>query len=1069
MGRDTTRLAAVGRSIGSSRPRAAGRIAAAVAALFAARAATATTYAWDPNGAAGFGGTSNWNTTNAYWNTGGGTNVPWPMTGTANVALFGGTAGTVTVNSAVSANGLTFTTAGYTIAGSSPLTLNGTSPTFNTSGNNDTFGLGANELFLAGGTSTIVKAGAGVLTLVNDQRSSLNSAVTWDVTGGTLNAATGIYGSRLAISTAQSLGTPTGNVVMLDGGTLAFNANSGPGYATGRTINVTANGGAIYDGGFAPGLGIVNNGGSTIAPTINVVAGAGLNLVATNVLDLDAAAIAGAGSVTVYGNAAGTSQGYGAGFGVAELLSKASTYTGGTTVTAGATLVANGTGSLGAATAPLTVAGTVNLNAANLTVGKFTSASGTVDFNVSSGNTVNTLAATSAAVSGTTRVVLGLASVNASSGTNTYTVATSAAGGLSGSYVASFLLPGGQNLSVPETAVIHTVGGVPYRLTATATANAAGTAVTVTTADAPAPSHTIAVDPLGSSITEGISTSSPYDGGGYRSQLYQNLVNDGRFTPTFVGTSTLNGSNLPNGPDLMTTVGQGNNEGHSGYTTGAILANLAGSYLAPGNGINPDVVPLNVGGNDYVANPTDTTAIGRLGQIIDTVEQLRPNATVIVSSVLYRGDGGGAAGNGIVTLYDPLIPALVYSRVLAGEHVSYVDTASLITPGNSLTLLGPDLIHPTQAGYNLMANAFYQSVTTGQAFYTGAAGVALNAGGSGSTSFDLDYKRTTDAGVLPAANTDVYFNGGGAGGVVPLGANVSVRSVNFTAGATVPVFIQGGTNTLTLGPGGITVQAGTAAHTIAAPVVLGTAQTWSSLSTNRFTVTGSVSGTGPLTVGLGGTGVIVLAGNNTYVGGTTLAGGTLVAANTAGSATGPGPLAVAAAATLTGTGSVAGPVAVSGTITAGLDDGSVGTLSTGPETWLGLGRLLTAFTVDGTGNDQIDVATLTLSATPANPFYVAVTSPGSPTLTATAKFVLVADAEPAATNPFAPIAFAATTRQDLSFSLAGVRPATGYVFQFDTQPDGAGYDLVLGQVAVPEPASLAAVGAAAVLLRRRRR
>ena len=82
------------------------------------------------------------------------------------------------------------------------------------------------------------------------------------------------------------------------------------------------------------------------------------------------------------------------------------------------------------------------------------------------------------------------------------------------------------------------------------------------------------------------------------------------------------------------------------------------------------------------------------------------------------------------------------------------------------------------------------------------------------------------------------------------------------------------------------------------------------VSTSRFAVTGNVSGTGPLTVGLGGTGVIVLAGNDTYTGGTTLAGGTLVAANPAGSATGTGPLPLASGATLTRTGTVAASVAV---------------------------------------------------------------------------------------------------------------------------------------------------------------
>lgn len=85
------------------------------------------------NGASG-GGAGTWNTTLTNWDEGASPMVAW-NNANLNTAVFGGTAGTVTINAPVSAGGLTFTTAGYTVAGTSPniLTLGGTTATITTS------------------------------------------------------------------------------------------------------------------------------------------------------------------------------------------------------------------------------------------------------------------------------------------------------------------------------------------------------------------------------------------------------------------------------------------------------------------------------------------------------------------------------------------------------------------------------------------------------------------------------------------------------------------------------------------------------------------------------------------------------------------------------------------------------------------------------------------------------------------------------------------------------------------------------------------------------------------------
>ena len=80
---------------------------------------------WDPLSTGGSGGSGTWNlngTANWYGNLGA---VKWTdnsASGT-NQAIFSGTAGTVALNSSLSASNLTFYIDGYTISGSGTLTL----------------------------------------------------------------------------------------------------------------------------------------------------------------------------------------------------------------------------------------------------------------------------------------------------------------------------------------------------------------------------------------------------------------------------------------------------------------------------------------------------------------------------------------------------------------------------------------------------------------------------------------------------------------------------------------------------------------------------------------------------------------------------------------------------------------------------------------------------------------------------------------------------------------------------------------------------------------------------------
>jgi hypothetical protein len=116
---------------------------------------------WDPDtvttGAQGGTGTWNQATTANWWN--GSADVVWP--GSSSAAFFAGTAGTVTVSGAVNASFAEFQTAGYTLTGSGPLTLDASATLRNSAIHNTTIdvplaGSAANNL--TGGTFVFTKA-----------------------------------------------------------------------------------------------------------------------------------------------------------------------------------------------------------------------------------------------------------------------------------------------------------------------------------------------------------------------------------------------------------------------------------------------------------------------------------------------------------------------------------------------------------------------------------------------------------------------------------------------------------------------------------------------------------------------------------------------------------------------------------------------------------------------------------------------------------------------------------------------------------------------------------------------
>jgi autotransporter-associated beta strand protein len=217
---------------------------------------TSFTY-WDTNGsAAGLGGTGVWDSGNTKnWNDSTGTGTPTAFV-SASTAVFGGTAGTVTISNSspgvVTANGgLEFDTTGYTITGD---TLNlGTTPIFKVTNAADSATIASK----ISGTNGLTKTGDGTLVL---------SSTASDFTG---NIA--LNGGTLSFSSDVNLGA-TSNPIVFAGGTLKSTFAGELQLSPSRGISGAAGGIDVAAGSTVTVQGTVNTTGALSLPNAGRVA-----------------------------------------------------------------------------------------------------------------------------------------------------------------------------------------------------------------------------------------------------------------------------------------------------------------------------------------------------------------------------------------------------------------------------------------------------------------------------------------------------------------------------------------------------------------------------------------------------------------------------------------------------------------------------------------------------------------------------------------------------------------------------------------------------------------------------
>ena len=244
---------------------------------------------WDANGVPPVsGGTGTWNTTSALWFNGV-TFQAW-NNATLDNAIFGASAGTVTLAVPISAHNLTFNVGGYTLTGST-LSFGGASPAVTTNVATTTINSALS------GTLGFAKEGAATLALGG------NSVGYTGVT--TVNAGT------LRVNSANALGlsTAASGLVLNNGSTFVFGSDFSHDYTlTGGVVNVQ--GGGVFTWSGAPTL--------TAGTTLN------FNGTVTNATLSGNLADTGASVLSLTKNGTGRTT-----------LSGANTYTGATTVTQG--------------------------------------------------------------------------------------------------------------------------------------------------------------------------------------------------------------------------------------------------------------------------------------------------------------------------------------------------------------------------------------------------------------------------------------------------------------------------------------------------------------------------------------------------------------------------------------------------------------------------------------------------------------------------------------------------------------------------------------------------------------
>lgn len=241
---------------------------------------------------------------------------------------------------------------------------------------------------------------------------------------------------------------------------------------------------------------------------------------------------------------------------------------------------------------------------------------------------------------------------------------------------------------------------------------------------APASGAALRILPLGDSITRGTYLdryeSGPYAGqaiglsspnaGGYRKPLQDRLRQAG-IAFDFVGDLSYYAYGTSTGPDPAFDP---DHQGLAGFSNRKILEggvvptpkDVLAALNQPSVSVpgirevlarhRPDLILLMSGANGFDAEARDT--------LIRTIGEHSPALLLVATTT---PQAAPRVGWEQVTSYNQSLPATVAARRAAGPRIAWVDLHAVLTPADLL----PDGVHPTQAGLEKIAQAWFEAIT----------------------------------------------------------------------------------------------------------------------------------------------------------------------------------------------------------------------------------------------------------------------------------------------------------------------------------------------------------------------